>query len=309
MAHAGSPPRAALQAAWIGGSLIIYPGDITGTMFFVDSVHGDTNNSGLSWDNAMATIDEAVNKCTAAHGDWIMVAPSHVENLAADSAVDIDVEGVTVYGVRQGNYMPTLTATGTTGDLKLAAANVTVKNIRFSGGIDVTTGIVEIGAFANCALIDCEYIDTTGQCTDAVMILNGSSNILIDGHIHRGDAAAGTNSAIAAAGCTDLEIRNCKLYGNFAVGAIDIRTNACTRVNIHDCKIWTENAADIAVIDTITTSTGWIGPNLSIALQDNAANITTACTGATFQYVDPIYIVNLVGEKAMLTNLTASTHA
>jgi hypothetical protein len=302
-------PRAALQAAWIGGSLVIYPGDITGTMFFVDSVHGDANNSGLSWDNALATIDGAVNKCTASHGDWIMVAPSHVEDLAADSAIDIDVAGVTVYGVRNGNYMPTVTATAIAGDCKLAAANVTVQNIRFSGGVDATTGIVEIGAFANCALIDCEYVDTTDQCTDAVMVLNGASNILISGHKHRGAAGGGSNSAIAVAGTTGITIRNCDIYGNFAVGAIDFRTNASALVNIHDCKIWTENAADIAVIDTITTSTGWVGPNLQIALQDNAANITTACTGATFQYVDPIYVVNLVGEKAMLTNLTASTHA
>jgi len=69
------------------------------------------------------------------------------------------------------------------------------------------------------------------------------------------------------------------------------------------------NEADIAIVDTITTSTGWIGPNLYIMLQDNAANITTAVTGATFHMMDPVYICNLVNEKAMLSNWTASTHA
>jgi hypothetical protein len=238
-----------------------------------------------------------------------MVAPSHAENLAADGAATINVAGVTVYGVRQGNYMPTLTATAIAGDCKLAAANVTVQNIRFSGGVDATTGIVEIGAFANCSLIDCEYVDTTDQCTDAVTIVNTASNVLIDGYVHRGAAGAGSNSAIAADGVTDLEIRNCKIYGNFAVGAIDFRGHASVTANVHDCKVWTENAADVAVVDTITGSTGWVGPNLQIMLQDNAANITGAVSGATFQYVDPIYVVNLAGEKAMLTNLTASTHA
>jgi hypothetical protein len=44
-------------------------------------------------------------------------------------------------------------------------------------------------------------------------------------------------------------------------------------------------------------------------LLDNAANVTEAITGATFVTFDPVYVVNLAGEKAMLINTTASTDA
>ncbi|HUU94201.1 MAG TPA: hypothetical protein VM487_00560 [Phycisphaerae bacterium] len=279
-----------------------------GKTFFVDSVYGSAANSGESWDDALATLDDAVNKCTANRGDVIYVAPGHAENLAADSAVDIDVAGVTVIGTGVGAMRPTFTGTAAAGDMKLAAASVTIRNLLFLGGIDVMTGIIEVSG-ADCAIIDCEYRDVTGQATDTIISVDGADRLLIDGYRHIGAAAAGANSAIALDGSDDATIRNCQIYGNFAVGAIDLRTTASARVNVHDCYIWTANAADIAIVDTITGSTGKIGPNLQIMLTDNAANITEAVTGATFHMVDPVYVCNLVAEKAMLSNWTASTDA
>ena len=294
-------------AAFTVADIVAHPGNI----WFVDSgASGASDGAGYGRnpDAPFATLDYAVGNCTASNGDVIYVLPGHAENLAADSAVDIDVAGVKVVGLGWGASRPTFTATATAGDFKLAAASVWVENILFLGGIDATTGIIEIGA-ADCVLKDCEYRDSTGQATDVVMVIASADRCTIDGLVVNGASAAGCNSAISVNAADDLEIKNCYLYGNFAVGAIDFRTAASARTNIHDCKIWTENAADIAVVDTITASTGFIGPNLQIMLQDNAANITEACTGATFHYIDPIYVCNLAGEKAMLTNITASTDA
>jgi hypothetical protein len=63
----------------------------------------------------------------------------------------------------------------------------------------------------------------------------------------------------------------------------------------------------LAIKDLITASTGTIGPDLNLILQDNAANITEAITGATFQLVGPIWVVNAVAEQSMQINWTAST--
>ena len=63
---------------------------------------------------------------------------------------------------------------------------------------------------------------------------------------------------------------------------------------------------DVIVVDTITSSTGQIGPNISAQLKDHAANITEAFTGATFVYMQPINIVNLAGESSIFSNITAS---
>jgi hypothetical protein len=150
----------------------------------------------------------------------------------------------------------------------------------------------------------------TGQATDVIMTDASAERLLIDGYKHFGAAAAGANSAIAITGAVDgVEIRNFDIYGNFAVGAIDFRGVASTCVNIHDGNLWTANAADIGIVDTITGTTGTIGPNINIMLTDNAANITEAVTGATFQLFDPVYVCNLAGEKGMLIDWTASTDA
>jgi len=293
---------------WVVSRIEDQPGDI----WFVDSgqtsTGADAAGYGRNPDQPFLTLDYAIGNCTASNGDTIYVMPGHAEALGADSAVDVDVAGLTIIGLGRGAARPTFNATAIAGDFKLAAASTHIENLLFTGGVDATTGMLEISA-ADCSVVNCEFRDVTGQATDCLITVDGADRLTIDSCTFTMAAAAGANSAIALDGSDDCEIKNCVIYGNFAVGGIDLRTTASNRVNIHDCKIWTENAADIAIVDTITASTGWIGPNLYIMLQDNAANITTAVTGATFHMMDPVYICNLAGEKAMLSNWTASTHA
>lgn len=279
-----------------------HPGDV----FFVDSGHTATSNSvgyGKNPDRPFATLDYAISNCTASNGDMIYVMPGHAENLAADSAVDVDVAGITIIGLGKGAARPTFTATATAGDFKLAAASTHIENLLFLGGIDATSGIIEVSG-ADCVIKNCEYRDSTGQATDVVMVVASADRCTIDGLVVNGASAAGGNSAIAVNAADDLEIKNCRIYGNFAVGAIDFRTAASARAFIHDCTIWTENAADIGIVDTITGSTGIIGPNLFLNLQDDAGNVTEAVTGATFNLFDPVYVCNAGDQKALLINWT-----
>jgi hypothetical protein len=285
--------------------------DHPGGIWFVDSgcaTGADSLGAGKSPDIPFLTLDYAVGRCTANNGDVIYVMPGHTESLGADSAVDVDQAGITIIGLGSGADRPTFTATAIAGDFKLAAASITIKNLLFLSGIDATTGLLEVSG-ADCKVIDCEIRDSVDQATDFLITVNNADRLLIDGLKVIGAAGAGANSAIALDGSDDCEIKNSFLYGNFAVGAIDLRTTASARVNIHDNKIWTENAADIAIVDTITTSTGYIGPNLYLMLQDNAANITAAVTGATFHMMPPVYVCNLVNEQAMLSTWTATTNA
>ena len=123
--------------------------------------------------------------------------------------------------------------------------------------------------------------------------------------------AAGTNAAIAIVGGDGIEISIDRMDGNFAVGGIDVRTTATTDLNVHDVGYFrTRNAADIFLVDTITASTGIIGPNIYMQLLENAANITEAITGATFVVMDVgVHVVNLAGEKSLAINWVASTDA
>jgi len=282
-----------------------HPGDI----WFVDAGSGtDGAGYGEDPDSPCKTLEYVItNKATASQGDVIYCMPGHTEALGADSAVDVDKAGLTIVGLGYGANRPTFTATATAGDFKLAAASGRIENLLFLSGIDATTGMLEISG-TDCQVINCEFRDSVDQATDCILTVNGSDRLLIDGCKFNMATAGGANTAIALDGSDDTIIRNCWLYGEFALGAIQCRTTASARIHIHDCTIWTQATEDLAIHDFITGSTGFIGPNLSIMLADNAANITTAVTGATFQMIDPVYIVNLVNEKAMLSNWTASTH-
>lgn len=277
-----------------------------GTVFWVDSVAGSNGNKG-TFERPFSTIDYAVGRCTANNGDIIFVKPGHTETVTAAAGLALDIAGIAIVGLGSGSDRPTVNfTTATTADMNVDAANVSIYNVLFTGGVDALVGPIDVNA-ADCSLINCEWRDVTGQATDVIIADANADRIYVDGWFHNGAAAVGANSGIALTGMNNPVVKNFKMVGNFAVGAIDIRTTAAVDVDIRDGYIWTKSSTDIGIIDTITGSTGRIGPNLQIMLTDNAANITEAVTGATFHMFDDVYVCNLAGEKAMLINWVAST--
>jgi hypothetical protein len=280
-----------------------YPGNV----FWVHSGTGSDGGKG-TFDRPYSTIDYAIGRCTASKGDIIVVKAGHTETISAASGIALDVIGVAVIGMGTGTLRPTINFTATASTLTMSAASCTLYNILLTGGIDAVVSPVVVSA-SDCAIINCEYRDVTGQCTDGILTTAGADRLLIDGLRYDGAVAAGTNAGIAIVGGDGIVIRNLRMDGNFAVGGIDIRTTATTDLEVSEVKFRTRNAADIFLKDTITASTGFVGPNLFLQLQDNAANITEAITGATFVQFAPIMVVNLAGEIGMAINTTASTDA
>jgi hypothetical protein len=237
-----------------------------------------------------------------------MVKPGHTETVSAASGIAVDVAGIAIVGMGSGSNRPTINFTATASTLTMSAANCTLYNLLFTGGIDAIVSYLVVSA-ADCAIVSCEYRDVTGQCTDGILTTAAANRLLIKDFRHDGDTAAGTNAGIAIVGGDRIQIEGLRMDGNFAVGGIDIRTTATTDLEVRDAVFRTRNSVDIFLIDTITGSTGMIGPGLYLRLQDNAANITEAITGATFVYFQDIAIVNNAGESSMLSNITASTDA
>ncbi len=271
-------------------------------------VVGSDGNPG-TFMQPFATLDFAVGRCVAGRGDIIFVKPGHAETIASAAAVALDVAGVAVIGLGRGSARPTFNYTATASTLTMSAANITLHNVLLTGGIDAVVSLVVVSA-ADCLISDVELRDVTGEMTDGILTTAGATRLKILGHVHSGATGAGTNSAIAVVGGSDIEIQINRMDGNFAVGGIDIRTTATLNLHVHDVGFFrTRNSADIFIVDTVTGSTGQVGPNLNLRLQDNAANITEACTGATFVYMAPINVVNLAGEHSMESNITASTDA
>lgn len=277
------------------------------TTLLENQVSGSDSNDG-SFNAPFATIDGAIGRCVANRGDIIFVKPGHAESLATLSGIDLDVAGVAVIGLGYGGNRPTINITATAGCIDFSAANCIMSNILVTGGIDAITRAFLIDA-ADCYL-ELNYRDVTGQCTDCVLTTANANRAKIHVNDYDGATAAGTNAGIAIVGGDHIEITGRYMDGNFAVGGIDIRTTATTDLYVHEFDYFrTRNAADIFLVDTITASTGQVGPEIRLRLTDNAANVTEAITGATLVVQDPVYVVNMAGEKGMLINWTASTDA
>ena len=276
-------------------------------IFFVDSVSGNTTNDGKHPNFASSTLDRAVGLCTANRGDIIVCLPGHVETVTALNGLDFDVAGITVIGIGNGADRPTLNlTTAVTASVRVNAAGVTLENILITGGFDAITRVLDINGVVDVVLKDIEYRDVTGQCATFLHARDGSDRLTIDGLRYIGDAAAGTVQALLFDGCDDLEVKNVDIYGNFSTGVVDFVTTLSARVHFHRMKAWTENAADVIFAATVAAVTGFIGPDCEFALQDDGANGLASLAPASVYYIDPIYIVNAVNEKGLVTNKTAS---
>jgi len=280
----------------------------TGNIFFVDSGGSnaaDSPSHGGAPDKPFATWDYAVGQCTANNGDVIVLMPGHTETVTAAAGLALDVAGITCIGIGHGSDRPTVNFTTATGaDMDVDAANVTISNVLFTGGVDALTGPIDINA-ADCRLLNIETRDVTGQATDFIVTDANADRLLIDGWRHIGAAADGADTAISIVGGDDIVIRNFDLYGNFDQGAIENVTTAAVRIQIHDGHIFTDAAEDLAIA-LVATTTGRVGPNIYIRLQDDAANITEAVAADDCQFFDPIYISNADNERGLQWNGTVS---
>lgn len=278
----------------------------TGNVWFVDSTFTGAGGDGTSPDKPLATLNLAVAKCRANKADLIILMPGHTENVIAAAGTNINVAGVRVIGIGNGSNRPTFNMTTVVGaSFEITAANVYLENVLFTGGLDNLTYMVNVTA-ADVTLRNIETRDVTGEMAVGIRCVT-SPRLMIDGWRHDGATNAGSASALVIIGGDRITVQNFVIDGNFSAAAIEVRTIATTDLEIHDGWIRTRNAADLCIRDLVTASTGLIGPNLSFRLQDDAANITEAITGATFVQFLPINVVNAAGEVAMPINTVAST--
>src|SRR3990172_357844 len=274
----------------------------TGNVYFVSSTsttRSDSPSAGTK-DAPFASIDYAVGRCTASNGDVIIAMPGHIETVAVNDGLAIDVAGITFIGVGNGSLRPTINVTVTTADVEISAANTTMCNFLITGGVDVITGVINIAA-ADCTLLNIETRDVTGQATDFIVT-----------------TAAAADTALSIVGGDGIVVENFSIFGNFAVAAIENVTTAMTNARIGGGGgvNYIQNGLDSTTpvaITLVSTSTGHVGPNINIRIgldsTSNTINITEAVVGAAMQMFLPINICNLGGEVAMATNIVASTDA
>lgn len=233
----------------------------TGNTFFVDSGAGTASNHGRDKRHPLLTLQAALDKCTADNGDVIYLMPGHAETLTA--TLELDVAGIAIIGIGDGGSRPTFTMGATAADITLTAASVTLENVLVLLAVTINpTKCISMEAAdgvlrsvhlregsAAEALI---YINLT---VSAVRCIIEECNIL--------GPTAGSNAGIQiAAALTDLTVRNCVIYGDFADACIQNPTaNVAARLRIHDNLLVNEQSGDHA-IQLVSACSGIIARNM-----------------------------------------------
>jgi len=273
------------QSQWLGGSLQIAGSELVGNCYYVDSTNGASTNSGTSWSNALATVDQAVAKCTANHGDRIYCAPWHAESEAVTvtSIFTMSTAGVSLIGCKQGNQMPTFTFTIADATATVTGANCVVKNCKFVSGIVDLAVALTLGAASDGTVVeDCIFTDGGTAILEMVIgirLAALASDITINRcSFYTTAAGSGTLAGIEAAGAADrLRITNCVFAGDWNTQApIDLLTAASVHILIADNIIYQLDAATGYGISVHATTTGSIVRNLIFAGKNTVAAISAA---------------------------------
>lgn len=245
-----------------------------GTYFFVHSGTGSASNDGLSPSTPLATIDSAINKCTASAMDVIIVLPGHSETVTA--AITADIAGISIIGLGEGLQRPSVTGNGTIDAITVTAANVTIANLYFPApSTDDQTADINIAA-AGCVVRDTLHIGSTTakNKTDIITIAATGNDFILDG-VRIYNVTVDVVGGISLEGaCARGTIRNCVIQGTFSTAAL-MDEAAATLLTIRGNIIKNTKAAT-AVIDFTNNSTGVMSFNhVSGRHTTLASNITT----------------------------------
>lgn len=276
-----------------------------GDVYYVQSVHASASdtNAGTRPQAPLATLDAAINKCTANAGDTIIVLEGHAENIANATTVIPDIAGIHIKGDGRGAKRPTFTFTAAAGNIPISGANIKVENLLLtvSGTTDVTSGITVTGA--DCDLEDIEVRDAsaTAQFAIGVTLSTGADRAKITRPILRshasGDAlTAGIHCAVALDG---VEVIGPRMDGLASNGLIYNVTAAMTNLSVVGGRLRQRHATNDSAIKVHASTTGFIdGVRIRTATND-ADGFNLAIVAAAMQVYDA-YVVNADGEQGAL---------
>jgi hypothetical protein len=243
-----------------------------GEVFWVDSGSGSNGNPG-TFTQPFATIAYAVDRCTANAGDVIMVMPNHSESIST-ADIEIDVDGVSIIGLGNGDDRPTILYTGTTDTttFDISSDGVYLENFLFSmtDNDAVDSCIVVNGK--NVEIAKCEFVATSDDQFDTAITIGVADNDADKCFIHDcvfRSLSAGANSAILLAkDHAFVRITDNYIDGDFADAGISVPAagNACTELLIARNYIRNRQTGDHAIeVTTGGTMSGMIIDNRLVA--------------------------------------------
>jgi hypothetical protein len=251
----------------------ILNGNVTGNVFFVSSVTGSDGNNGLSSASPLATLNKALTLCTASNGDRIYLLPGHAESIIAAGTIAINVAGVRIIGLGQGDARPTFSwTTATTATMTITSNDAWIENVRFDlTGISALVSGIVISA-AGVTITGCLFITAkagTGTAPSQSILTTAGANrlTLLNNHFLAPaltpTTVAAATGVIALVGGTGIRILNNVIGGwcTTTTGPISCVTTLTDNIVIDSNQImnWTTSATK--AISLLTGSSGVISNN------------------------------------------------
>ena len=245
-----------------------------GNVFWVDSNTGADTGKGTH-NQPFATQDYAIGRCTADHGDKIIIKENHAETIATASALTCDVAGVEVICLGEGAAKPTFTFSAVDATMVISAASFTMKNFIIKPSIDsVVSPIVVSGA--DCTL-DYEVQDASAavECVNSLLTTAGADRLTVNCKYRGFIAGNACVNAIRLVGVDSARIY-VDFYGVASTAVVEFHTTACHDIDIKGLFYNNGTSLTKNVVDTVTGSTwsvqGWDGnSNANFSGGDNAA--------------------------------------
>ena len=235
----------------------LIPKDYGKTIYCDD---GGSGGEATNWQNAVTTLKAA--EALAAVGDTILIGESHNENI--DAAEEINIAGVTVIGMGEGDTRPLLDYDSGATELTLSAAGITLRNLRFRPSATLVLKAVVVGAAGlGCTIDNCAF--EVGEQSNDEFVDCISVNAAAEGLTVKNCTAWNTN---ATAGDSDtwlnldgVTVDDCTAINNTVFGKFD---EAC---------IWGADAIPVNVNIRNNTLSNLTSGQLAIEFQGAATGV------------------------------------
>ncbi len=287
----------------------------TGNIFFVDSgATGASDGSGYGRnpDAPFATVDYAIGMCTASNGDYIFVMPGHAETVTA--AIAVDVAGISIIGLGNGDNRPTFTLTGNVPCFNVNADDVRISNMRFYGATPYTSYLMNLMRIAasDVEVSNCEF-KINHKMLYVIRIVSGDKVTIKDcvflNTYAPGAGAAGikAQAAILNIGGTKALIKGCRFNDITADKAQRWKTcieggKLTASLNVEDC---TFVCRGIATATRSAGASGYMATLFCRAISPSSNTASGATFTPTYQYIIESYDVNAVNKVGVVSVTTS----
>lgn len=225
-------------------------------------IAGSNGNDG-TYLRPFSTVDYAIGRCSANRGDVIYVMPGHSETITTAEGVDFDVAGVKCVGLGHGAKQARFDMTNAAGDVTINADNVHIYNMNFHANVtSITIGLSILAGATDSVIKGCKFDVETTTTDEFLISINlgvGCDRTLIEDCIidmGLGGAAVGVKLVGASA---NIDIRGCRIVGDYSLANIDGITTLSTEVYIEDNLLINGASGNIGTVAAIILLTGTTG--------------------------------------------------